>query len=369
MVLEPNRQIVIWLPNNWDILEAMGSEHLRDEEICLGLDEENPMGAVSPPPFQTSLFSKQSLEKLIQGLSREHVEYIYTRGQNPTVELLETKLASLERGETAKCFASGMAAISAVFLGLLKKGDHILFVNQIYGPTLQLADRLRDFGIEYDTTLSQRIDAVQRLIRPSTRIIFLESPGTMLFREVRIRELADLAKSRGIWTVIDNTWATPIFQKPINSGIDLVVHSCSKYLGGHSDVLGGVVIGARELLERIFYSAFLLNGGILAPFDSWLLIRGLRTLPSRMLSHQNGGLKVAEFLQQHPAVRRVFHPALSLDSGFPSTLTGFAGVFSFELKVADFPSLSRVIDQLKRFRRGVSWGGVESLVITPQPRR
>ena len=165
---------------------------------------------------------------------------------------------------------------------------------------------------------------------------------------------------------MDNTWATPLFQKPLSMGIDLVVHSCSKYIGGHSDVVAGAVVGSASLLEQIFYRAFLLNGGVLSPFDAWLLTRGLRTLPDRMMRHHADGLEVAEFLQNHSAVRRVHHPAFGEDRELAERqLLGYSGLLSFELARDEFDQVSDVIDRLKRFRIGVSWGGVESLVLSP----
>jgi cystathionine beta-lyase/cystathionine gamma-synthase len=203
----------------------------QDVELCTAAAGQS--GAVVPPLVQSSIFAYPSFDDLLAGLSQEHRHHVYTRGQNPTVEVLERKLASLERGEACKCFGSGMAAISAVFLGLLEAGDHVVFVNQVYGPTLQLAEHLRRFGISHDVVLEPEPAAVAQALRPTTRLIWLESPGTMLFRTLDVAALVELARSsptdRGpILTAIDNTWATPLFQKPLTLGVDLVVHACSK---------------------------------------------------------------------------------------------------------------------------------------------
>ncbi|MGH7465520.1 MAG: trans-sulfuration enzyme family protein, partial [Longimicrobiales bacterium] len=286
--------------------------------------------------------------------------------QNPTVEVLERKLARLERGEACKCFASGMAAISAVMMGLLRAGDHILFVNHIYGPTLQLAEHVRRFGIDHDLLLDTDPDRVREALRPNTRLVWLESPGTMLCRTVDIAAVAEIARAHGAWSCIDNSWATPLFQKPLTLGVDIVVHSASKYIGGHSDVMAGVVVTRAELMRQIFHRAFMLNGGILAPFDAWLLLRGLRTLPVRMRQHHEDGMRVAGFLRAHDAVRRVFHPAFpDAAPTHRSSLSGHSGLFSFELNSGGYDAVRRVIDAVRRFRIGVSWGGVESLIITP----
>ena len=340
-----------------------------DEMICLGQEEDvvSQGGALSPPIVQTSLFAHETLEDLRTGLAHENRHHVYTRGQNPTVEAVEDKLARLERGEACKAFGSGMAAVSAVLLGLLQAGDHILFVNQTYGPTLQLARHLRRFGVEHDVLLELDLGSLRAGLKENTRLIWLESPGTMLFRVLDVAGVADLAHQRGITTAMDNSWATPLFQKPLTEGIDLVVHSATKYLAGHSDLVAGALVGSAELMERIFYNAFLLQGGILAPFDAWLLNRGMRTLPVRMRRHHENGLAVARFLEGHSAVRRVFHPGLDPGEESPLTasLTGFSGLMSLELASEGYESVRRFVDGLSRFRIGVSWGGVESLVITP----
>jgi cystathionine beta-lyase len=341
-----------------------------DVALCMAQDAaSDSMGAqpTSPPIVQTSLFSFPTFDALVEGLAAEHRNHVYSRGQNPTVEAVEQKLAALERGEACKCFASGMAAISAVMLGLLGAGDHILFVNQVYGPTLQLAAHLRRFGVEHDVLLDGSVEAVERALRPNTRLLWLESPGTMLFRLLDLPALARLARARGVLTCIDNSWATPLLQKPLTLGIDIVVHSGTKYLGGHSDLIAGAVVSSTERMEQLFYRAYLLNGGILAPFDAWLLLRGIRTLPTRLRQHEADALRVAEFLSGHPAVRRIYHPALTGDRALAERqLHGCSGLFSFELERGDFETVRSVLNALGTFRLGVSWGGYDSLAISPE---
>lgn len=317
---------------------------------------------MATPIFQTSLFAYPDLDSFNAAAKEENRFPIYTRGQNPTVEVLEKKLAELERGEACKCFASGMAAMSAVVMGLLRSGDHILFVNQTYGPMMQLARHLERFGIQHSQTLDLGPDDVAAALRPNTKLVWLESPGTMTMRTFDIAAVATVARSHGALTCMDNTWASPLFQKPIEHGVDIVVHSATKYIGGHSDVLAGAVITTADRMKEIFYRAFLLNGGILAPFDAWLLLRGMRTMPVRMQQHQADALLIAEFLRTRPEVRQVFHPAFDNSS---ESLTGYSGLFSFELADGRFEAVRRFIDGLRRFRIGVSWGGVESLVISP----
>lgn len=340
----------------------------EDRQICTSADAGEAEGphTVAQSIAQTSLFTFDTFEALTAGLDDEYRNSVYTRGRNPTVLALEDKLAKLERGEACKVFASGMAAVSSVILGLAEKGDHIVFVNQVYGPTLELAEHLTRFGINYDHVPGGALADVEQALKPETRLIWLESPGTMLFELVDIGSITALARERGVTTVMDNSWATPLFQKPITMGVDIVVHSCTKYLGGHSDLVAGAVIAGDETLEQIFYRAFLLNGAAVGPFDAWLTTRGLRTLPIRMEQHESGALRVATYLQEHKRVARVCHPALTGDQSLLNKqMTGTAGLFSFELKDAEFADIRKLLNALNIFRLGVSWGGFESLAISP----
>ena len=336
----------------------------RDIALCL---EDHPIGAPGPQPMaepivQTSLFAFPNYDAILEAFRAENRNYVYSRGQNPTVEVLEKKLAALEQGESCKCFASGIAAVSAVLMGLLESGDHILFVNQTYGPTIQLARQLRRFGIEHDLLLDLGPDDVRNALKPNTKLVWLENPGTMLMRTLDLEAVAAVAREHGALTCIDNSWASPLFQKPINHGVDLVVHSATKYIGGHSDVVAGAVISTEARMQEIFYRAYMLHGGILAPFDAWLLLRGLRTMPVRMQQHEADALKIAGFLQSRKEIAAVHYPALAANS---PTLTGYSGLLSFELASAGFDEVRKFIDGLRRFRIGVSWGGVESIVISP----
>ncbi len=317
---------------------------------------------MATPIVQTSLFAYPDLGSFMEAAGDESSNSVYSRGHNPTVDVLETKIAALERGEACKCFASGMAAMSAVVMGLLRAGDHILFVNQTYGPMMQLANHLRRFGIEHTLLLDLGPDDVAAAMKPNTKLLWLESPGTMMMRTFDIAAIADVARAHGALTCLDNSWASPLFQKPLTHGVDIVVHSATKYIGGHSDVVAGAVVTTADRVKEIFYRAYMLNGGILAPFDAWLLLRGMRTLPVRMKQHETDGLRVAGFLKARPDVKRVFHPAF--DAPSPS-ITGYSGLFSFELADGRFEAVKKFIDALERFRIGVSWGGVESLVISP----
>ncbi|MGH7539595.1 MAG: trans-sulfuration enzyme family protein [Gemmatimonadota bacterium] len=279
---------------------------------------------------------------------------------------MERKLAALERGEACKCFGSGMAAISAVLLAFLHAGDHVLFVNHTYGPTLQLAESLRRLGIQYDRLLDLDAAAVEAALRPETRLVRLESPGTMLFRVLDLEAVAGLARERGIPTCIDNSWATPLCQKPLAMGIDLVVHTCTKYLGGHSDLVAGAVMGSEERIAEIFERTYLLLGGILGPFEAWLLLRGAAHPPCPAPPARGGRAPGGGVPARHRAVRRVFPPAFAEERALVERqLSGYSGLLSFELAGGDFEDVRRVIDALRVPRIGVSWGGVESLVLSP----
>ena len=334
---------------------------------CLRAGERT--GPVMPPVVQASLFRFATLGELLAAQGREHETPVYSRGTNPTVRELETALAALEHGEAAKCCASGMGAIAATLFALLGAGDHVLFVCDIYGPTLGLAERLGNFGVTYSRCLTGELAEIEAALTPATKLIYLESPGTMRFELLPIADIAALAKARGILTAIDNTVATPLLQKPLTLGLDLALHSLTKYIGGHSDALGGAVIGSAELVERIFHSGYMLLGAAMAPHDAWLHLRGLMTLPTRLARQQTDAVAVARFLAGHPKVRRVFHPALA--EAEEATLfarqmpRGHSGVFAAAFDLPDHAATLALADRLALFAKAISWGGVESLVTTP----
>ncbi len=340
---------------------------LEDRLICLRAGEaaDDHHGAVLPPISQASLFRKRTMAELLHGLSREHSANVYSRGTNPTVKVLEEALARLERAEACKCFASGMGAVSAVLFGLLKSGDHVLFINDIYGPTLELAARLEDFGVSWSRSFAQDPAGVEAEMRAETRVVYMESPGSMLFRLLPVAEICAMAKARGAISVIDNTVATPLFQKPIAMGADLAIHSCTKYIGGHSDVMGGALVGSQDLIEKLFYKSYLLLGAAMAPFDAFLFLRSLMTLPDRMLRHHEDALPVADFLRTHRRIGAVNHPAFCKEDEalFKKQMRGHSGLFSVVLKDASYQEALAVADRLRLFGRAVSWGGAESLVI------
>jgi cystathionine beta-lyase/cystathionine gamma-synthase len=324
----------------------------------LAHDERHYGDAVVPPIFQTSLFTFSSYDEMAATFSGKLVRPTYSRGLNPTVRAFEQKIAELERTEDALGFASGMGAISSAVLAFVQPGDSILAVEHLYPDSFRFFEVvLKRFGITVDYIDAGDLAAVERAL-PGRKLFYLESPTSWMFQVHDIAALARLAKAAGAVTIIDNSWASPVFQQPITLGCDLVLHSASKYIGGHSDVVAGVVAGRKELVNKLRREVLPYLGAKLSPFDGWLLLRGLRTLPARMREHERSALLLATRLQSHPAVTRVHHPALSQPRS--KGLGGTSGLFSIELDPAiDIPAFCNA---LKLFKMGVSWGGHESLI-------
>ena len=324
----------------------------------LAHDDRQYADAVVPPIFQTSLFTFSSYAEMAATFAGELVRPTYSRGLNPTVRAFEEKIAELERTEDALGFASGMAAISSSVLAFVQPGDKILAVENLYPDSYRFFETvLRRLGVAVDYVDGTNLAAVEAAL-PGRRLLYLESPTSWMFQVLDLAALAKVARAVGAVSIIDNSWASPVFQQPIGLGCDLVVHSASKYIGGHSDVVAGVIAGRRELVGKIRREVLPYLGGKLSPFDGWLLLRGLRTLPARMREHERSALSLATRLQSHPAVARVHHPALSQPRS--KGLTGTSGLFSIELDASiDIPAFCNA---LKLFKLGVSWGGHESLI-------
>lgn len=335
-----------------DILHHLGEHQL-------------PGNAVSPPIFQTSIFSFDSFESFQAALANEAEHFLYSRGNNPTVNLCEQKLAALEHAERAKLVSSGVAAISCAIMAFLQQGDHAVCVRSAYDWTgYILRTYLSRFGIEVTFVDGGTIEEFEQAIKPNTKLIYLESPATFTFTLQPLKQVVELARAYHLKTIIDNTWATPIFQNPIDLGIDLVVHSASKYLGGHSDLIAGVICGSNEDVTRIFNTEFLPMGPAPDPYMAWLILRGIRTLHLRMPVHYRNALGLAEFLEKRDDVESVNYPLLP---SFPQyqlareQLRGGSGLFSFRLKTRDREKVKQVTNAVRYFKRAVSWGGYESL--------
>ncbi|MEP1095384.1 MAG: aminotransferase class I/II-fold pyridoxal phosphate-dependent enzyme [Cyclobacteriaceae bacterium] len=332
--------------------------------------KKHPQGAVVPPIFQNSLFTFESWEEADQAFDDRTGSYIYSRGNNPSVKIVEEKLATIAHGEKAKLFPSGMGAISAAILSCTQANSHIIAIKNLYGPASNLIQSylVPKFGMEVTYLDGSSVSDFENAIKENTHLIYLESPSSVIFSLQDIEAVATLAKSKSIHTIIDNTWATPVFQKPLTMGIDLEVHSCSKYIGGHSDVVAGVVIGSEERINSIFTKEFEWIGAKPAPFEAWLILRSLRTLDIRMKQHQESALQVAEFLEGHPKIEKIYYPGIP---SFPQRelakkqMTGFSGLLSFRLKSTDLDAIKRFFNGLTLFQIGVSWGGHESLIYAP----
>jgi len=343
---------------------------IQPETLLVHDAERHPNGAVVPPIFQNSLFTFESWDDIDHAFDHRLDSFIYTRGKNPTVKIVEEKLAALAGGEKAQLFPSGMGAISAAVMHCIKAGDHVVAVKNLYGPANNfLTAYLKPkFSLEITFVEGKEVAEFEKAIQSNTSLIFLESPSSAVFSLQNISAVATLAKSKGIKTIIDNTWATPLFQKPLAMGIDLEMHSCSKYIGGHSDVVAGVLIGKAELIDSISLREYEWIGAKMAPFEAWLLLRSLRTFTVRVKQHQTNAKVVAEFLDQHPKIELVRYPGLDhFDQKelAHQQMTGFTGLMGFQLKTTDLPSIKKFVNSLQLFQIGVSWGGHESLIYAP----
>ena len=329
-------------------------------------ENDQPFEVLAPPIFQTAIFAFKNFKEFQNVANNENERFLYTRGNNPTVRLAEEKLAKLEKGEDARLFGSGVAAVAGAVMAFVKAGDHVVCVKDAYKWTKTLFDEyLARFGVEVTYIEGEDPEELEKIIRRNTRILFLESPTTFTFKLQDLEIFSHLAKKYNIKTVIDNSWATPYFQNPIDFGIDLVVHSTSKYLGGHNDVMGGVVIGKKDDIKHIFETEFLNIGAISDPFAAWLLIRGLRTLHIRMERHFSSTMKVVEFLESHPKIESVIYPFLPSHPQFElakKQMRGGSSLFSIRLKSRSPEKIEIFTDSLKYFKKGVSWGGYVSLI-------
>ena len=357
-----------WFQRKPDFAADEFARELGFETICehSGEEHRNEFGTAAPPIYQTSTFFYPSAEAFAERQQPGAPRYDYTRAGNPTTRVLETKLAKLEKGNWCDCFASGMGAICAAINACIRSGSHIICVNQVYGPTRWYLNHLRRFDVQTDYVASVRPEDFIAAVRPETRVLYLESPTSGLFELPDVAPITEFARQRGIVTIFDNSWASPYFFNPLEWGVDLVVHSASKYLNGHSDLVAGVVVGRNAELEERVGDESMLGGATIDPFGAWLMMRGLRTLALRMEQHQRSGLAVAEFLEQHERIGRVHHPGLPSHPQHEIAkrqLRGTSGLFSFELKGATPESMSAFINRLRLFRPAVSWGGHESLIL------
>ncbi|MCB1626342.1 MAG: PLP-dependent transferase [Xanthomonadales bacterium] len=332
----------------------------------LGEDRQAYRGAVAPPIVQTSNFCFPTLAQMRSALTDELSNAFYTRGNNPTVEILRRKVAALEGAEDALMFGSGSAAIAAAVMHFLAAGDHVICVQKPYGWTRALLDQmLRRYGVETSFVDAREVSAIEAAARANTKMIVLESPNSMTFEQQDLAAVAELARAKGWVSICDNSWASPLLQSPLALGIDLVTHSATKYLNGHSDVVAGALCGSADHIRQIFRGPFMTLGGILAPHDAWLLLRGLRTLDVRLERIQRSTAAVIAFLATHPKVQQLYYPGHGVHGQAELArhqLRGGSGLLSFRLAATDLAAVDRFCDALQCFLMACSWGGYESLI-------
>ena len=311
-------------------------ENLNNILIHLGEDRENYFNAVSPPIIQSSNFMFKNLEDFRVAILDEMGSHLYTRGNNPTVEILRKKLAALENAEDSLVFGSGCAAVAAAIMANAKSGDHVICVESPYSWTQKLLKNyLSEYGVTHTFVDGTKIEEIENAIQSNTTLLYLESPNSLTFNLQDLSACAALAKKHGLVTAIDNSYCSPIFQKPIDFGIDIVVHSGTKYLNGHSDVVVGVLCGSKKMIKKIFDAEYMTLGGILSPNDAFLMIRGLRTLELRMNRTDQSARRIASWLENHPKVEKLIYP---FSKSFPQydlakqQMKGTGGLFSVLLK-------------------------------------
>jgi cystathionine beta-lyase/cystathionine gamma-synthase len=332
----------------------------------LGENRDNYFNAVAPPIVQTSNFAFKKIEDLRKVFDDEYSNFLYSRGLNPTIDILRKKLAALDGAEDCLVFNSGASAIFASVFSNVKSGDHIVSVNRPYTWAQKLFDNvLPRFGVNTTYIDGTNIENFERAILPNTRIIYLESPNSWDFALQDLEAVAELAKSEDIITICDNSYCTPLYQRPIEYGIDMVLQSATKYIGGHSDVVGGVLTGGQAMMKKIFDNELLNMGNGTSPFNAWLLLRGLRTLPSRIERISGSTAKVVQFLEEHERIEEVIFPFSKSFAQYElaqKQMKGAGGLFTVVLK-ADMQEIVTFCESLRHMLIAVSWGGYESLVL------
>lgn len=335
--------------------------------VHAGRVRDRESGHVATPIHLSSTFFSRNTRELIEYLEGRRSANFYSRYSNPTVEAAEEKIAELEGGERALCFGSGMAAISTLLLSQLRHGDGIVATRELYGGTFEFIERmLPRWGISVTFVDPGDLRGLEAAVGPMTRLIYTETPTNPRLTVVDLRAVAEIARRKQVPCAVDNTFASPINQRPIGFGFDFVLHSATKYLGGHCDLIGGVVVGPRDRMKEVWQHRKLL-GGILDPHAAYLLERGMKTLALRMERHNENGLAIARHLAEHPRVRRVFYPGLPGHPGHEIAkrqMSGFGGVVSFEVD-AGKEETTRAVEALELMYLAPSLGGVETLVSQP----
>jgi len=343
------------------------SEYRFDTQAVHAGQEPDPVtGSVTPPIHMTTTFKlPEPGPRLLDALflKGDRPPHVYTRWSNPSIRTLEEKTAALEGAEAGVAFASGMAAVSSVLFTFLGAGDHVVASDVCYSGTAELLGlHAGRYGIEVSLVDTSDAEAVRKALRPSTRLVYIETPANPILRLTDIAALADIAHQAGIPLVVDSTFATPVFQRPLSLGADFVLHSMTKYLGGHGDALGGIVVGAREEIHRIRQGMLIHLGGAMSPFNAWLINRGLATLSLRMQKHQESALAVARFLEQHPKVRRVLYPGLESHPQHDLARRQMSGFGGMVVSQMDIDTAMNLVQQVRVFTYATSLGDYQSLL-------
>lgn len=331
----------------------------------LGEDRENYYNAVAPAQIQSSNFCFDSVSAMRESLKQEFDIPFYTRGYNPTVAILRKKLAALEQTEDALVCSSGSAAVAIAVMGNLKTGDHVICVQKPYSWTTKLfSNLLSRYGVEVTYIEGDQMENFQAALRNETRLVFIESPNSMTFEMQDIRAVAAFCKANNLISIIDNSYSSPVFQKPCTMGIDISVHSATKYLNGHSDVVAGAICASSEMIKKLFSSEWMTLGCNISPNDAWLLIRGLRTLDLRVNRSADTAAMLVPLLESHPKVEKVLWPFAESNPQkelAQSQMSRCAGMFSLVVKSDSIDGVERFCDSLQHFLLACSWGGYESL--------
>jgi len=346
----------------------MKKKRFETAVIHEGYEEKDLLGSLSMPIFQTSTYTFDSAEQGERRFSGEEEGYMYSRLGNPTVTVLEKRIAALEGGERGLAFSSGMAAVSAVLVALTKANDHILASEGLYGCTFGLLTMMKDkYNIDHDFSAMATKEEIKALIRPNTACIYVETPINPTMKLIDLELVAEVAKGYDIPVVVDNTFSSPYLQRPLELGCDVVLHSATKYIGGHGDVIAGLVVGKKEFLDDVQMTTQKDMGGVMSPFDAWLLIRGLKTLPLRMDRHCTNAEKVFEKLKNHEKITNVYYPG---DSSHPDyqikqkQMKHGGGLISFEIKGSK-QDAQQFLNKLSFIKLAVSLGDAETLIEHP----
>lgn len=344
------------------------STHFETNVIHEGYDTKEMLGSLTTPLFQTSTFTFDTAEQGEARFAGEEAGYMYSRLGNPTVKVLEERIAALENGERGLAFASGMAAVSAVLVALTKANDHILCSSGLYGCTFGLLTLMEEkYNITHDFSMMRTKEEVRSLIKPETTCIYVETPINPTMKLIDLEMVAEVTKEYNIPVVVDNTFASPYLQRPIELGCDIVIHSATKYIGGHGDVIAGLVVGKKDFLDSVAMTTQKDIGGIISPFDAWLLLRGLKTLPVRLDRHCDNAEVIVEKLRNHPKVENVYYPS---DRENPDhvicnkQMKRGGGIISFEVKGTKLEA-QQMLNHLNFLNIAVSLGDTETLIQHP----